>query len=156
MATRRRVRRDTIFGGIINATFVDSSAVYTVAGPSIVPGGANVSATRRSTLFGLSKTALNGTLYYEDDRFSARVSASYRGPYVDANSGTGNVFEGYNEAVNVDASIRYKITPNIELSVEGVNLTDEHQDQFTDSRLNLPVVYHHTGREVLFGIRYTY
>ena len=52
--------------------------------------------------------------------------------------------------------MQYAINDHIRLSIEGVNLTDQYQDQFTDSRLNLPVVYHHTGREVLFGIRYTY
>ncbi|RYE04344.1 MAG: TonB-dependent receptor [Sphingomonadales bacterium] len=142
------------FGGIVNATFVDSSAVYTVAGPSIAPGGANIAATRRSTLFGLSKTAFNGTLYYEDSRFSARISASYRGPYVDANSGTGNVFEGYNKAVNVDASVRYKIMENLEISVEGVNLTDDYRSRYTDLDANRNYEYNHFGRTILFGARF--
>ncbi|RZI60468.1 MAG: TonB-dependent receptor, partial [Zymomonas sp.] len=142
------------FGGIVNATFVDSSAIYNVAGPSIVPGGANIAATRSSTLFGLSKTAFNGTLYYEDSRFSARVSASYRGPYVDANSGTGNVFEGYNKAINVDASIRYKIMENLELSVEGVNLTDDYRSRYTDLDANRNYEYNHFGRTILFGARF--
>ena len=142
------------FGGIVNATFVDSSAIYTVAGPSVVPGGANVAATRSSTLFGLSKTAFNGTLYYEDSKFSARVSASYRGPYVDANSGTGNVFEGYNRAINVDASIRYKVFENLELSVEGVNLTDDYRSRYTDLDANRNYEYNHFGRTILFGARF--
>lgn len=142
------------FGGIVNATFVDSSAVYTVAGPSVTPGGANIAATRSSTLFGLSKTAFNGTLYYEDSKFSARVSASYRGPYVDANSGTGNVFEGYNKAVNVDASVRYKIMENLELSVEGVNLTDAYRSRYTDLDANRNYEYNHFGRTILFGARF--
>ncbi|MBX3565204.1 MAG: TonB-dependent receptor [Sphingomonas sp.] len=142
------------FGGIVNATFVDSSAVYNVAGPSVTPGGANVATTRRSTLFGLSKTAFNGTLYYEDSKFSARVSASYRGPYVDANSGTGNVFEGYNRAINVDASIRYKVLENLELSVEGVNLTDDYRSRYTDLDANRNYEYNHFGRTILFGARF--
>jgi TonB-dependent receptor len=142
------------FGGIVNATFVDSSAVYTVAGPAVTPGGGNPAATRSSTLFGLSKTAFNGTLYYEDSKFSARVSASYRGPYVDANSGTGNVFEGYNRAINVDASIRYKVFENLELSVEGVNLTDDYRSRYTDLDANRNYEYNHFGRTILFGARF--
>ncbi|RYE51953.1 MAG: TonB-dependent receptor, partial [Rhizobiaceae bacterium] len=142
------------FGGIVNATFVDSSAIYTVAGPSIAPGGANIAATRSSTLFGLSKTAFNGTLYYEDSKFSARISGSYRGPYVDTNSGTGNVFEGYNKAVNVDASVRYKIMENLELSVEGVNLTDAYRSRYTDLDADRNYEYNHFGRTILFGARF--
>ncbi|KAI1690920.1 tonB dependent receptor domain-containing protein [Ditylenchus destructor] len=91
------------FGGIVNVTLIDSSAIYRVNGPIVnacVPTttagvcnmGPNVQANRESTLFGLSKSAVNGTIYYEDKRFSARVSASYREGYVDANSATGNVF----------------------------------------------------------------
>ncbi len=142
------------FGGIVNATFVQSDADYTVSGPAIVPNGALVSATRTSTLFGLSKRSYNGTLYYEDSKFSARVSASYRSGYIDANSGTGNVFEGYNSTVNVDASVRYKLTDWVEVSVEGVNLTDEYRSRYTDVDANRNYEYNHFGRTILVGARF--
>ncbi|WP_158013980.1 TonB-dependent receptor [Sphingomonas sanxanigenens] len=142
------------FGGIFNATFVDSNADYNVAGPAIVPGGALIAATRSSTLFGLSKRAFNGTLYYEDKKFSARASASYRSGYNDANSGTGNIFEGYRSTVNVDASIRYKLTEWLELSVEGVNLTDEYRERFTDEDAQRNYENNHFGRTFLVGARF--
>ncbi|WP_077145478.1 TonB-dependent receptor [Sphingopyxis sp. KK2] len=141
------------FGGIANATFVDSDADYTVAGPSVVPGGANVSAVRNGTLFNLSKRAYNGTLYYDDGKLSARASVSYRSRYADANSGTGNVFEGYGSTINVDASIRYAITENIEISVEGINLTDEYRYRFTDIDADRNYENNHFGRTFLFGAR---
>jgi len=105
-------------------------------------------------LFGLSKRQYNGTLYYEDAKFSARGSISYRGPYIDANSGTGNIFEGYNSTINVDASVRYKLTPNVELSLEGTNLTDEYRDRYTDLDANRNYEYNHFGRTVLIGARF--
>ncbi|UZK66337.1 TonB-dependent receptor [Sphingomonas sp. M1-B02] len=154
------------FGGIVNATFVDSDADYIVAGPTVnacVPGataaaacgfGGNPGSTRTSTLFGLSKKAFNGTLYYEDSRFSARASVSYRGPYNDANSGTGNVFEGYAAITNVDASIRYKLTSQIELSLEGTNLTDAYRERFTDQDAQRNYEYNHFGRTILVGARF--
>ncbi|HEY0087025.1 MAG TPA: TonB-dependent receptor [Allosphingosinicella sp.] len=156
------------FGGIINATLVDSNAVYSVAGPTTVTcvPAANPATTgcafgpnvndpaRKSSLFGLSNKALNGTLYYEDSKFSARVSASYRSGYVDANSGTGNIFEGYNSTINVDASVRYRITEQVELSLEGINLTDEYRDRWTDEDANRNYEYNHFGRTVLFGARF--
>ncbi|MCW3837419.1 TonB-dependent receptor [Sphingomonas canadensis] len=142
------------FGGIVNATFVDSSATYAQSGPATTPGGSLVSVSRTIPLYGLSKRAYNGTLYYEDSKFSARVSLSYRGPYVDAGSGTGNVFEGYNSITNVDASIRYKITDNIEVSVEGVNLTDAYRDRYTDLDANRNYEYNHFGRTFLVGARF--
>jgi iron complex outermembrane recepter protein len=153
------------FGGIVNATFIGSDADYTVAGPTVNPCvpqsnpalacnfGPNVGEARTTTLFGLSKTAFNGTLYYEDSKFSARVSASFREGYVDANSGTGNIFEGYGDTVNVDASMRYKITEQIELSIEGVNLTDEYRYRYTDLDAQRNYENNHYGRTILFGAR---
>lgn len=142
------------FGAIANATFIDSDASYTQSGPAVVPGGALVAVTRTETLYGLSKRAYNGTLYYEDQRFSARGSISYRGPYVDAGSGTGNIFEGYNSTINVDASMRYKLTPWLELSLEGTNLTDQYRDRYVDVDANRNYEYNHFGRTFLAGARF--
>jgi TonB-dependent receptor len=142
------------FGGIVNATFVDSTALYSQQVPATTPGGSNVSQPFESTLYGLSKRAFNATLYYEDSRFSARASVSYRGPYVDAGSGTGNVFEGYNSITNVDASLRYKLTEWVELSVEGTNLTDAYRDRYTDVDANRNYEYNHFGRTFLIGARF--
>lgn len=151
------------FGAIANATFIDSTATYTVSGPIVVANiappagnnaiGPNVSATRTGTLFGLSKRSYNGTLYYEDKKFSARGSISYRGPYVDANSATGNVFEGYSSTINVDASVRYRFTDWLEFSVEGVNLTDEYRYRYTDLDANRNYENNHFGRTILVGAR---
>ncbi len=148
------------FGGIVNGTLIDSSATYSVAGPTVATCvgancafGPNVAATRRGTLFGLSKKAFNATLYYEDNVFSARVSGSYRSRFADANSGTGNVFEGYNSTWNLDASVRYKISEKIELSLEGVNLLDTYRDRWTDVDANRNYENNHFGRTILFGAR---
>jgi outer membrane receptor protein involved in Fe transport len=105
-------------------------------------------------LYQLSKRAFNATLYYEDSRFSARASVAYRGGFNDQGSATGNVFEGYNPITNVDASIRYKITDNIELSLEGTNLTDAYRDRWVDQDANRTYEYNHFGRTFLVGARF--
>ena len=149
------------FGALANATFVDSSATYTVNLPvtqANVPAtggfGPSVGATRTQTLYGLSKRAYNGTIYYEDARFSARGSISYRSPFVEAASATGNLFEGYGSTINVDASIRYKFTDYLEASIEGVNLTDEYRDRYVDIQANRNYEYNHFGRTILIGARF--
>ena len=152
------------FGILANATFVDSSATYSVQGPAITDCvvttptaacafGPLVTHNRTGTLFGLSKRSYNATIYYEDKKFSARTSISYRAPYVDANSGTGNEFEGYNRALNVDASVRYRVTSYLELSLEGTNLTDDYRDRYTDLDANRNYENNHFGRTFLFGGR---
>ncbi|MCW0199710.1 TonB-dependent receptor [Sphingopyxis sp.] len=142
------------FGILANATFISSKADYTVQGPAVVPGGPLISETRSTTLFGVSKRAYNGTLYYDDGAFSARVSASYRSRYVDANSGTGNIFEGYGATWNMDASVRYKLTEWVELSVEGNNLLDTYRYRFTDFDADRSYENNHFGRTILFGARF--
>lgn len=136
-------------GLLLNYTYVKSEVDYLNAAGLVVA---------TDDITNLSRNAYNATIYYEDGPFSARVSAAYRDRYLTRVPGAeaGVNVDGTNETFNVDASLQYSINEHLRLSIEGVNLTDEYQYQFTDSRLNLPVVYHHTGREFLFGIRYTY
>ncbi|WP_077355845.1 TonB-dependent receptor [Brevundimonas sp. LM2] len=109
-------------------------------------------------LAALSPTAYNGTLYYEDDTFSARVSASYREAYLQNVPGrNGNAKEGKQETLNWDVSASYNVTEQISLTFEGLNLTDEENHQYVgdDSRQSTSV-YHHTGRQFYVGARYRY
>ncbi len=148
------------FGALANATFVDSSAGYSQGGPAttiVQPGGtlgALPNTTRSATLYGLSKRAYNGTLYYEDAKFSARGSISYRSPYIDGASATGNLFEGYGATTNVDASMRYKLTPALEVSLEGTNLTDNYRSRYVDLDANRNYENNHFGRTFLVGARF--
>ena len=61
------------FGVILNYTYVDSEVDYLNADGSVAI---------RTDLTGLSQNAYNATLYYEDDRFSARISGAYRDEYL--------------------------------------------------------------------------
>lgn len=143
------------FGGIANATFISSTVQYHVTGPAIAPGGGNPGSDVSATLYGLAKRSYNGTLYYDDGRFSARASIAYRSGFIDNASATGNVFEGYNSITNVDASIRYKLTRHLELSVEGTNLTDAYRDRYVDLESDRNYEYNHFGRTFMAGARFT-
>jgi outer membrane receptor protein involved in Fe transport len=57
---------------------------------------------------------------------------------------------------NVDLSFSYKVNKNLDITLEGVNLTNEANDQFISRARNSPVVYHVTGREFLVGARYRF
>ena len=147
------------FGLLANATFVDSSASYSQGGPATTITSAGVlgalpNTVRTATLFGLSKRAYNGTLYYEDAKFSARGSISYRSPYIDGASATGNLFEGYDSTINVDASVRYKLTPAIEVSLEGTNLTNNDRTRYTDLDAQRNYEFVRFGRTFLMGARF--
>ena len=109
-------------------------------------------------LINLSPKAYNATLYYEDSRFSARVSAAYRAGYLQNVPGrNGNCVEGKKKTLNIDSSASFKLRDNIMLTFEGLNLTDEDNHQFVgDGDRESTSVFHHTGRQIYFGVRYSF
>ena len=130
-----------------NITFVDSEITYLNS-----TGGV----TAKDQLTGLSRMSWNATLYYEDERFSARVSAAYRSDYLTTIPGRdSNLSEETAETLNVDVSAAFAINDNWKLTFEGLNLTDEVNDQFLnpDDRVSF---YHHVGRQYLVGFRFAW
>ena len=135
-------------GALLNYTQVASTIKY-------LDSKGALAAT--NDLINLSRNSYNATLYYEDERFSARVSAAYRAKYLTRVPGQelGTDADGVNSTFNVDASAQYTWNKNLKFTIEGINLTDEFQDQYNDSADRVSF-YHHTGREFLVGVRYTY
>lgn len=144
------------FGILANATFIDSNADFIVQGPATTPGGALVNVTRRAALANVSKRSYNGTFYYDDGKFSARVMGTYRSRWHEGASGTGNILEGYGSQFNLDASIRYKFTEWLEVSLEGNNLTDTYRYRFTDFDADRNYEHNHFGRTFFLGARFKY
>lgn len=137
------------FGTLLNYTHVKSKINYLISPTS--------SAMITDDLLNLSPKSWNATLYYDDGRFSARVSASKRSSFLTRVPGqNNNDVEGKNATLNVDASMSYKVGEHLELTLEGVNLTNEANDQFISRARNSVVVYHKTGREFLAGFRYKF
>lgn len=147
------------FGVLLNYTYVDSKIDYRVTATS--------SLTVENDLTNLSRNAWNGTLYYENEQFSIRASAAYRDSYLTlvpaSNAGVSNPAtpvlqdaEGTNETLFVDLSASWNVTDSLTLTLEGLNLTDEWNDQFIDTRTDRPVVYTHTGRQYFVGARYKF
>jgi iron complex outermembrane recepter protein len=141
------------FGLLLNYTHVESKITYSVAPASLTAPRTFIDAD----LVNLSPNAYNATLYFENKKFSARVSGSYRDSYLQTVPGrNANNVEGKNDTFNVDASLTYNVNPHLTLTLEGINLTDEFNDQFVDSNANRASVYHHTGRQYFVGARYSF
>ncbi|WP_293856867.1 TonB-dependent receptor [Steroidobacter sp.] len=136
------------FGLILNYTGVESEIEYLSQTGAVVA---------RTDLTGLSKSAYNATLYWENEAFSARVSAAYRDDFLTLVPGRNlNDVEGTIETLSIDASSTWSVTPNLDLTLEALNLTDEFQDQYLDSSGNRLSYYHHQGRQYLLGARYKF
>jgi iron complex outermembrane recepter protein len=134
------------FGTLLNYTYVKSKINYLIS-----PTNAS---TITDDLLNLSPKSWNAVLYYDDGKFSARVSTAYRMSFLTRVPGqNNNDVEGKNSTINVDASLSYKVNNNVEVTLEGVNLTNQVNDQFTSRARNSDVVYNVTGREFLAGVR---
>jgi iron complex outermembrane recepter protein len=134
------------FGALLNYTYVKSRIAYAVTPTS--------TSRIEDDLVNLSPRSWNATLYYDDGRLSARISASNRSSYLTRVPGqNNNDVEGTNGSTNVDLSISYKLNDTLELTFEGINLTNEANDQFISRARNSAVWYSKTGREYMAGVR---
>lgn len=133
-------------GAVVNYTFTSSDTNYALTATTSV----------RRSLLGLSKHSANATLYYETPSYGGRMSANYRDRYLTSvPAGNGNDIGGVNAATYVDASLFWNIAKGVSATLEGINLTNEAEDQFVDSSDRVSS-YSRSGRQVLAGIRFRF
>ena len=99
-------------GLMANYTWTDSSATF--------PGR-----SEDATLPGQSSHLGNVSAWYEKRGFSARVSWNFHGKYIDAVGGApaGDVY--YDNHKQIDVSLSQRITKNIRVYADALNLTNE-------------------------------
>ncbi|WP_445190975.1 TonB-dependent receptor [Sphingomonas sp. Tas61C01] len=119
---------DTGFGLAASYTKVDGNVnVDIAANPNV-----NVFA-----LTGLGDSA-NGSVIYDKNGISARVSYNWRAKFLAATNQGANRNPLFTDAFGtLDFNISYDITENIALSFEGVNLTSESLRQYGRDKTNL-------------------
>ncbi len=100
---------------------------------------------------GLADSTYNVTLYYENDRFQARASYNFKDKYVE---GIGyEMYPIWRDAYGqTDISLSYNLNDSIQLSIEGINITDEATTGYTMDP-SFPTTYELSGRRVSFGLR---
>ena len=141
------------FGLIANYTNVSSEVSF---GERLI-GGVPVEVF--DDLNGLSNESYNFTLYYDNGRFDARVSASHRGQYNRAAiSGrqNGNDTDFTKAATYVDLAASYEVNDNFKVSLEALNLTEEFRTDLMDTQARRIDNYFGTGRQYYFGLQYSY
>ena len=100
---------------------------------------------------GLADNTYNVTLYYENAKFQARASYNYKDKYVE---GIGYEMypiwrEGYGQ---VDLSASYRVTDALQISLEGINVTDEATKGYTMDP-SFPTMRELSGRRISLGLR---
>lgn len=127
------------FGVSANYTFLDSS----LAGESDLG--------ILTPMPGLSEKTYNVTVYYENDRFDARVSYNHKSEYVESIGY--DLYPIWRDAYGqLDVSIGYRLTDKIKISLKGINLTDEETTGYTMDP-SFPTMYERSGRRISLGVR---
>jgi iron complex outermembrane recepter protein len=168
------------FGITANFTHIDSSLNYLTGTVLSTRQGQTGTTAANSFAEGpflnTSPNAFNATLYYENETFSARVSAAYRTRYVNRfplASGTCDVGIttnagaacnspviadfGYTEnQLNVDFASSWNITDWIRLTAEARNLTNEPTYRTMYEGNPVTQTYQSTGRVFTLGARVTF
>jgi TonB-dependent receptor len=133
------------FGFVGNVTYAHGRSSVIIDGKSIP-----------LDLFQLSPWTWNATLYYESARWGARVSSAYRDAYLDGAGGNGNVGTGFHASNNIDAAAHFNAGRRLKVVVEGLNLTDQAIDQFTDLAADRLLARTRNGRTVTLGVAYEF
>ncbi|KRA67264.1 hypothetical protein ASD89_03420 [Caulobacter sp. Root656] len=138
------------FGLLANYTYVDSDIDYFA---STAAGAQTISAP----LLNLSKNAYNATLYYERGKAQARISVNYRDKYLTAVPGRYNQdVQGNLSTTFLDGSASYKVSDQLSFSIDALNLTNEKDISYVDSKTQRFENYRIGGRQFYLGVRYTY
>lgn len=136
----------------LNYTYADSEIQYL---------NSDGTYSLKTAMTGLSKNSYNATLFYEGKRFGGRVSVTHRSDYLTQVPATEGGFDvhGMTGPTTLDASLRWKINDKFEMSLEGVNLTNEPSEEWVGwvgSSSHLTYNYSETGRQYMLGVRYKF
>jgi TonB-dependent receptor len=143
------------FGVVANYTYVNAEIDYLGT-----TDGVTTVVRPNESLVNLSENTSNFTLYYEDEKLSARVSVADRDDYLTNVPGrNGTYVERTAGTTNLDFSAGYRINDQFRVTFEALNLTDEAENQrldVTEAPSDVVSYYHETGRQFFLGVRYTY
>jgi outer membrane receptor protein involved in Fe transport len=108
-------------------------------------------------LVGMSPKTASGTLYYENETFSVRTTASYRDKYFRAiPASLGSDVRGDLATTFVDAQASWHLPGNVTAILEVQNLTDERGTLYIDETREDTLFQTEQGRTYTVGINWKY
>ncbi|KDN54209.1 TonB-dependent receptor [Flavobacterium seoulense] len=135
------------FGIYLNYTYTKSEA----------KGIADESGNERTnvSLPGTAPHMFNGSLSWENKRFSARVSTNFAADYLDELGADSYQDSYYDKQFFLDANAAYKITPHIRLFAEANNLTNQPLRYYQGLAANTKQVEYYQAR-FNFGLKFDF
>ncbi|GAB3065454.1 TonB-dependent receptor [Stenotrophomonas tumulicola] len=114
----------------------------------------NLSLGDQYPMIGLSDSA-NLVAFYDKNAWQVRAAYNWRDSFLNGIGGQGpnpNYTEAYGQ---LDVNISYAVTPQLSLSLEGINLTDETMRTYA-RHSNMLRYATQTGPRYMFGVRYKF
>jgi TonB-dependent receptor len=143
--------------GFINESldgFLLSGNLTLVESQARIPDEEDPRGTREVPLLKQNDVVWNVALAYDKGPWDLRVSANYRGDYLDELFGE-NIDRYTDGHLSVEASAKYELNDHVQFYVEGKNLTDEPEYYYHGSESRLSQ-YDEFGWTGVFGVRLTY
>jgi len=100
-----------------------------------------------------SKNQINIAPFFENDKFAARVTYNWRDKYFTNVSGGRDLWTM--DYTSVDASVSYKITDNLTVALEGMNLLDEKYHSYSGVEQLTRGAYL-SGRRYMASLRFAF
>ncbi|MBV8656364.1 MAG: TonB-dependent receptor [Burkholderiales bacterium] len=138
-----------IWGGFgVEANYTMTHGKETQAAPNSA-----CATTGDCDLIGTSKNAYNLGVYYENQRFNARVTYNYRSAFLNGLDRSSAI---YQDAVGtVGASLDYSVTNQLTITAEGKDLNNPVLKSYA-STPDQPRAFYTNGRQYYVGLRYKY
>ena len=138
------------FGVLANYTYVQAQQKYFDTSGKLL---------MQADLNNMSRNSYNGTVYYDDEIFQARLTAAFRSHYlIDPNIATN--YNNYGIFVkstfNVDASTSYKVNEKLMFTFDAMNLTNQASNIYADQFAQRSYQFHKTGQVFYIGAKYNY
>ncbi len=103
----------------------------------------------------LSRNSLSLSPYYEQGPFSARINYNYRSSYLGVGYVAGAEPATTDDYADVSASLGWRFSDQLSLSLDGMNLTNEKYLQYNGSKA-MPAARYTTGRRYMASLHFKF
>ncbi len=141
-----------IFGLEVGGQYFAESGWGVSANFTLADSEATSASGAVSDLENISDFAANFSVFYEEERWSGRVSVNNRSDYLVGQTAEGGRDEFVDDFTQVDLSFSYVLNDSVTFYLEGINVLDEPFFRFSETR-DLLESYEENGARYVLGVR---
>jgi len=131
------------FGASVNYTYADGKETGKAPKSACADLG-------DCSMIGTSKNSYNASVFYENDKFSARVNYSFRSAFLNGLDRNSAIYQ--DDVGTVSLALNYNLTENLTLSFEGKDLNDPLLKSYATTK-DQPRAFYKNGKQFFLGVR---